>query len=151
MTPLARVFTVKIFVTAVFWAGPLIFAPAGLLEAARLPPEAFPLARLLGWAYVSLCVGYGFGLREVRAGRRASSAVVVGIVSNGGASAYLTYFGVTGALAGLHPWVRVMAWASATVALGIALGLYWYGLRDDVGEGRRATTGSNRPASSAGT
>ena len=131
MTPLARVFTVKLAVTAVFWAGPLILAPASLFEAAGLPGEAVLLARLLGWAYVALGVGYGFGLREVRAGRRATSAVAVGVVSNGCAGACLAYFGATGALAGWDHWLQVMAWASSAVALGIALGLYWYGLRHD--------------------
>lgn len=137
-------FVAKLAVTAVFWAGPLIFAPAWLLEAAGLPRKALPLARLLGWAYVALGVGYGFGLREVRAGRPATSAVVVGIVSNGGAGAYLTYFGVTGAWAGWHPVVRWATWAFAAVTLGIAFGLYGYGLRHDEGKNRRAAVGSDR-------
>ncbi|HEX7242886.1 MAG TPA: hypothetical protein VF263_21545 [Longimicrobiaceae bacterium] len=131
MTPLARVFTVKLAVTVLFWAGPLLLAPKRLLAAAGLPWEAVPLARLLGCAYVALCVGYGFGLREVRAGRRATSAVAVGIASNAGAGAYLTYSGVTGAWAGWHPAFRVALWASTATALGIALGLYWFGMRDD--------------------
>lgn len=129
MSSLAWVFTVKIVVTALFWAGPLLLLPAGRLVAAGLPGEAVPLARLLGCAYVALGVGYVFGLREVRAGRRATSAVVVGIVSNGGAGAYLTYFGLTGAWAAWHPAVRIAAWASAVLTVGIAVGLYWFGLR----------------------
>jgi hypothetical protein len=129
MTRLARVLTVKIAVTVLFWAGPLIVVPAPLLAAAGLPSEAVLLARLLGVAYVALCVGYGFGLREVRAGRCATSTVVVGVVSNAGAGAYLTYFGVTGAWVGWHSALQVALWASAAVALGIALELYWSGLR----------------------
>ncbi len=135
MTPLARVITAKIAVTVVFWAGPLVLAPKWLLADAGLPPEAAPFARLLGWAYLALGVGYGFGLREVRAGRRATDAVVVGIVSNGGASAWLAYFGLTGGFAGWHPALRLMAWSSAAVTLAIALGLYAYGLRDGAGNG----------------
>jgi hypothetical protein len=126
------VFTAKIIVTAVFWAGPLLLLPAGRLAAAGLPHEAVPLARLLGCAYVALCVGYAFGLREVRAGRRATSAVVVGVVSNAGAGAYLAYFGVNAAWMGWHPGVRVATWVSAAVTLIIALGLYWFGLREQV-------------------
>ena len=147
MTRLAQVIMVKIAVTVLFWAGPLILAPAPLLAAAGLPSEAVPLARLLGVAYVALCVGYGFGLREVRAGRRATSTVVGGGVSNAGAGAYLTYFGVTGAWVGWHPALQVGVWASAAVTLGIALGLYWSGLRDDAGKGRRAAIGSDRRTS----
>jgi hypothetical protein len=133
MTPLARVIVAKIAVTVLFWAGPLVLAPEWLLEAAGLPPGAAPLARLLGWAYLALGVGYGFGLREVLAGRRATGAVVVGIVSNAGASAWLAYFGLTGAWAGWHPAFRIVAWSSAAVTLALALGLYGYGLRDGAG------------------
>lgn len=133
MSRLEWVFTAKIVVTVLFWAGPLLILPAGLLATAGLPREAVPLARLLGCAYVALCVGYAFGLRELWAGRRAASAVAVGIVSNAGGGAYLTYFGGTGAWTAWHPWASVAAWASAAVALAIALGLYWFGLRAEAG------------------
>lgn len=135
MTRLERVFTAKIVVTALFWAGPLLLFPAALLGAAGLPREGVPIARLLGCAFLALCVGYAFGLREVRAGRDATSAVVVGIVSNASAGAYLMYYGASGALTGWHQTVRILAWASAAVTLGIAFALYWYGLR-----GRAAPT-----------
>jgi hypothetical protein len=128
VTRLERVFVVKIAVTAAAWAGPLLLTPARWLEAAGLPHEARPVARLLGWAYLALGVGYVLGLRELRAGGRATSAVAVGIVSNGGAAALLTWFGLTGAWAGWHPLVRIATWASAAVTLAIALGLYWFGV-----------------------
>jgi hypothetical protein len=133
---LERVFAAKIAVTAFFWAAPLLFLPEAQLGAAGLPGEGVPLARLLGCAFVALCVGYGFGLREVRAGGRATSAVVVGIVSNASAGAYLVYFGASGALMGWHQAVRILAWASAAVTLGIAFALYWYGLRGGADGGR---------------
>lgn len=110
MSRLAWVFTAKIVVTVLVWAGSLLLLPAGLLATAGLPREAVPLARLLGSAYVALCGGYAFGLREVRAERRATSTVVVGMGSNAGAGAYLTYFGVTGTWTGWHPAVGVAAW-----------------------------------------
>jgi len=142
MKGLERVFMVKIVVTVLFWAGPLLLVPAEHLVTAGLPDRAIPLARLLGFAYAALCVGYVSGLREVRAGGRAASAIAVGIVSNGGAGAYLTYCAVTGAWAGWQPIVRMGATVSAVLTLGIALGLYWFGLRaatvagdDDAGNG----------------
>jgi hypothetical protein len=144
VTPLAWVFMAKLTVTILFWAGPLICAPAWLLAQAGLPGGAVPLARLLGWSYVALCVGYAFGLRAVRAGRPARNAVAVGLVSNAGAGAYLLYYGATGAWTTWHPAVRVGAWVSAPLTLGIALALYWYGLRDRPGQGRRAGFGSDR-------
>jgi hypothetical protein len=148
MTPLARVIVAKIAVTVLFWAGPLILAPEWLLRAAGVPPGAAPLARLLGWAYLALGVGYGFGLREVLAGRRATGAVVVGIVSNAGASAWLVYFGLAGAWEAWHPAARVVAWSSAAVTLAIALGLYGYGLRGGAGNGGGAAMGSGPGAAS---
>jgi hypothetical protein len=129
---------VKIAVTVLVWAGPLLLLPKPWLARAGLPCEAVPLARLLGWAYAALGVGYVFGLREVRAGGRATGAVAVGIVSNGGASAWLTYFGATGAWAGWHRAVRIATWASAALTLAIALGLYWFGLREDANGRRRS-------------
>lgn len=144
MAPLARVFMAKIAATVLFWAGPLTFAPARLLATAGLPREAIPLARLLGCAFWALCLGYAFGLREVRAGRRATSTVAVGIVSNAGAGAYLMYFSVTGAWAAWHPLTQAVAWAFSLMTLSIAFGLYWYGLRSDAGEAHPARTGSDR-------
>lgn len=130
MSRLGVVFVAKIVITAFAWAGPLLLLPADVLCAAGLPREGVPFARLLGWAYVALGVAYGFGLRALREGRRATDAVVVGIVSNGGASAYLAYLGASGAWTGRHPTIPVAAWASAGLAFTIALALYWFGLRE---------------------
>lgn len=129
MKPLARVLVVKLVVTALFWAAPLIFIPESVLAAAGLPRTSAPVIRLLGTAYAALWVGYALGLWEVVSGRRPTNTVIVGVVSNGGAGAYLLYAGMTGALAGWHPALRIVVWLSAGVALCIGLSLYWYGLR----------------------
>ncbi|HEV2147507.1 MAG TPA: hypothetical protein VGR37_08910 [Longimicrobiaceae bacterium] len=134
----------KIAATVLFWAGPLLLVPEQLLAAAGLCGKAVPLVRLLGCAYTALCIGYGFGLREVYSGRRPMGAIAVGIVSNAGAGAYLTYFGVTDGWVGWPLVVTVAAWASAAATLGIAFGLYWFGLRDVTGSGSRTATGSVR-------
>ena len=142
MNRLEPVIIAKIVVTVFCWAGPLLLVPKDWLCAVGLPLEGVPLARLLGWAYLALCVGYVWGLREIRARRQAMGTIVMGIVSNTGAGALLTYYGVTGAWGGWHPAVRVSAWGSAAVALGIAFGLYWFGLahlRKPTGESEEAT------------
>ena len=129
MTALEWVLVAKLGVTALLWAGPLLLVPRGMLAKGGVPAQAVPVARLLGWAYVALGAGYWFGLQELRAGGHPTSAIIVGIVSNGGASALLTYFGATGALANLAPFVRRVAWLSAVLTLAITLGLWWFGLR----------------------
>jgi hypothetical protein len=46
-----------------FWCIPLIRFPRALLEAAGLPAHpSYMFVPMPGWAYLALCVGYGFGL-----------------------------------------------------------------------------------------
>jgi hypothetical protein len=130
MTALARVLVAKLTVTAVVWAGPLLLVPRSVLEAGGLHSESVALARLLGCAYLALGVGYWLGLREELAGRYPGSTVAVGIVSNAGGGACMAYFVASGSAAGWHPLLRFAAWASAPMALAIALGLYWFGARE---------------------
>jgi len=129
VTGLEWVIRAKIAVTVVAWAGPMLLLPRDLLARAG-PPAAYPLVRLLGWAYLTLVVGYAYGLREVRDGGRATGTVVMGVVSNGGVAALLTYLSVTGAWGEWHRIVQLGAFASALVAFAIAVGLWWFGLHD---------------------
>ncbi|MEM8768952.1 MAG: hypothetical protein AAGE43_16010 [Pseudomonadota bacterium] len=130
MNPLAKVFVFKIAVTILFWVVPLIAFPTGLLGALDMPTEPTDLfLRLLGWAYVALCVGYGFGLRAALADERLAGPIWVGIVSNGGASLYLTYYGASGAFSELTPLLQVLLWSSALATGLITLGLVQFGVR----------------------
>ena len=83
---------------------------------------------LLGWAYLSLCVGYYYGLREALQGRRMMAAIWTGIVSNGGACVYLIYYGALGNWADWGRFAQVLMWASAVATLSIAAGLVIFGL-----------------------
>ncbi len=90
MNNLSNVFIFKIAATVIFWCIPLIMLPAELLAALGLPDQpSYLFVRLLGWAYLALCVGYAFGLSMSLQGQRALGPIWVGMVSNGGACAYL--------------------------------------------------------------
>lgn len=130
MNALARVFVVKIAATVLFWCVPLLLFPADVLSQLGFPePGSLLFVRLLGWAYLALCVGYGFGLTAALKGQRAMGPIVVGIISNGGASACLSYFGANGAWSdwgGIMPW---LLWSSTAVTGAIAVLLYQFGVR----------------------
>ena len=101
MKTLVWLYTSKIAVTVLVWCVPLLLLPDRLLAAAGIPGDHLNLfVRLLGWAYLALCVGYGFGLAAARRGEFLPGPAWTGIVSNGGACALLLYFGLTGAWSG---------------------------------------------------
>jgi hypothetical protein len=85
--------------------------------------------RMLGWAYLALCVGYAFGLKASLQGRRAAGPIWVGIVSNGGACAYLVWFGLSGEWSAWGSFVQLVLWASAAATASITIGLYVFGVR----------------------
>jgi hypothetical protein len=130
MSPLSRVFIFKISATILFWCIPLIFFPVSVLEVAGFPPQpSYMFVRMLGWAYLALCVGYGFGLKASLQGQRAPGPIWVGIVSNGGACAYLLYFGVTGSWSAWGGFIQFVLWSSAGATAAITGGLYLFGVR----------------------
>ena len=130
MNTLSKVFIFKIAATVVFWCAPLLLLPAPALEAVGFPrQDSYLFVRMLGWAYFALCVGYGFGLRAALAGKRMMAPIWVGIVSNGGASVFLFFYGVTGAWSGWGGFVQFTAWASAVATALITAGLYAFGVR----------------------
>jgi hypothetical protein len=130
MNALAKVLIFKIAATLLFWCIPLILFPASLLQALGLPvdPTAMFL-RMLGWAYLALCVGYGFALAAALRGERLLGPIWVGLVSNGGACLYLSYYGLNGAWNAWSGAVQFVLWASVAATLAITSGLYRYGLR----------------------
>ena len=126
---LAGVYITKIAVTLLCWALPLLLMPAAWLEALGLPPQpSYLFLRLLGWAYLALCVGYGFGLQGAARGVRLPGPLWVGIVSNGGASLILTFFGVTGSWAGWSILLQALFWGSALATGAITAGLVYFGV-----------------------
>ena len=130
MSNLAIVLLFKIAGTMALWCLPLIFFPASVLEMAGFPQQpSYMFVRMLGWAYLALCVGYGFGLRAALAGQRLMGPIWTGIVSNGGACVYLWYYGIMGAWTEWGFSVQFVAWGSAVATALITLGLIVYGAR----------------------
>lgn len=129
MNALSKVFIVKIGATVLFWCVPLILFPSAVLEAVGFPVQSsYLFVRLLGWAYLALCVGYAFGLKAALRGQRSAGPIWVGIVSNGGACAYLAGFGVAGAWSAWGGFVQFVLWASVVATAAITAGLYRFGV-----------------------
>ena len=139
MNHLSRVFIIKIAATIFVWCIPLILMPAAWFEALGFPRhETYMFVRLLGWAYLALCVGYWFGLKESLQGRRAMGPIWVGIVSNGGAFLYLLYYGVLGVWTSWGIALQVVGWASVLATLLITIGLVIFGVRGQVKPAQQA-------------
>ena len=133
MSGLSVTFIVKIVATLVFWCVPLLFFPNDVLAMLGFPEQpTYVFVRLLGWAYLALCVGYAFGLRASLRGERLAGPIWVGIVSNGGASALLLFFGRSGSWTDWGALAQALMWASTVATALITFGLVWFGvLRDD--------------------
>ena len=149
MTGLVRIYVVKIALTVLVWCGPLLLVPERVGAAVGLTGEAAPfLLRLLGWAYLALCVGYAFGLQAAWKGVRRHGPLWAGVVSNGGAAALLGWIVVTGTH-GPWPWpAQAVVFLSTAAAAVIALGLLWYALALDHVTGRLARPAKEQPTPS---
>jgi hypothetical protein len=98
-----------------------------MLGSQDLPNLMF--VRMLGWAYLSLCVGCGFGRRAALSGQILEGPIWMGVVSNGGACSFLIYDGATGSWEGLHLGVKFILWSSAIATAAITIGLYLFEVR----------------------
>lgn len=121
-TWLRRVLWLKIIATLV-WCAALLFPGDNSARLGFPQPSAIVFLRLLGAAFLALLVGYVRGLRALRAGRAPTDAVVVGIVSNGLASAMLIGYGAAGDYAGWGWFAQFFMWVSAVVTAVVTIGL----------------------------
>ncbi|KAI9024575.1 hypothetical protein DFJ74DRAFT_705315 [Hyaloraphidium curvatum] len=83
----------KIAGTFVSGCLPLLLTPAASFPKSLGLPEPGPYVlavRLLGWAWLALLVGYRGGISLVDAGKFPKHAVIMGLVSNGGAGLLIT-------------------------------------------------------------
>ncbi|MCB1327612.1 MAG: hypothetical protein H7A21_05630 [Spirochaetales bacterium] len=121
---LRYVLLLKITLTFLLWALPLLFVPAWLADRLQLPfaqPEIF--GRLLGAAYLALNLGYMLGYAEFSRGLVPTNAILVGILSNGLAALLLLAFGAAGAYDGMHAPGQLLMWVSAAATTLITIGL----------------------------
>lgn len=130
MSHLSKVLVFKIVATIVVWCIPLVLFPASVLTLVGFPEQSsYMFVRMLGWAYLALCVGYYFGLRASLEGRRMMGPIWMGLVSNGGACVYLLYYGATGAWAQWGGFVQFIGWGSVVATALITAGLFWFGVQ----------------------
>jgi len=114
--------TLKILLT-VCWSASLLFLSRARFQNLGVPePKPLLFTRLLGAAFLALLVGYALGLRDLYRGEAPVNIVIVGIVSNGLASALLVYFGLRGAWSDWGDAARYCMWAS-TIFTGLITGL----------------------------
>ena len=138
MNMLSRIYLFKIAATIVAWCIPLLFFPATVLTTLGLPDQqSYMFIRLLGWAYLALCVGYGFGLRASLKSEKMPGPVYMGRVSNGGACVFLFYYGLTGEWASWGMLIQFIAWGSVVATLFITAGLLLFGVLDEKHETQR--------------
>ncbi|MEN1727534.1 MAG: hypothetical protein AAGJ52_03750 [Pseudomonadota bacterium] len=129
MNALAIVLIIKIIGTVLMWCLPLLLFPSVLLEALGFPEQdSYLFVRLLGWAYLALCVGYGFALKAALNGRRLMGPIWVGVVSNGGAFVYLLYYGLQGTWSNWGMAIQAIAWTSVVATALITSGLILFGV-----------------------
>ena len=125
------VLLIKIVVTTLLWAIPLLFGTPELFGYFGIPfPEPVIFLRLLGMAYFTLIFVYynGYKLLKIRRNAAASEIVVsAGIVSNGLAFIVLFFSGTSGAwsnwglLGQIYMWVSMVLSFLFSVALQITL------------------------------
>ena len=131
MFNLVNVIALKIIVTMGFWSFPLLVAPSFFLPQAGLElPENTILLSLLGWAYVALCVGYGYGFLQARKGIREKGILAMGVVSNGGACLIMLFNAVIGMAPELTLFGNIIALGSVAFTGFFAVSLYLLGLRE---------------------
>ena len=129
MSRLSIVLVFKIVATIAFWSAPLILLPGATLAALGFPEQpSYMFVKMLGWAYVALCVGYWFGLRASLAGKRLMPPIYVGIVSNGGACLYLLWYGLSGTWQDWGAFIQFVGWSSVAATAVITAGLVRYGV-----------------------
>jgi hypothetical protein len=118
---------VKIIVTTVLWAAPLLFGTPELFRFFGIPfPEPAIFLRLLGMAYFSLVFIYynGYKLLKIRRNVAASEiAISTGIVSNGLAFIVLFFAGLSGEWKTWGLIGQIYMWLSTILTFLFAIGL----------------------------
>ena len=118
---------IKIFITTILWAAPLLFGTPALFALLGIPfPEPVIFLRLLGMAYFTLIFVYynGYKLLKLRKNKAASEiAISAGIVSNGLAFIVLFIAGTSGKWNGWGILGQIYMWLSTVLTFFFAVGL----------------------------
>ncbi|PCJ71182.1 MAG: hypothetical protein COA62_00730 [Rhodobiaceae bacterium] len=124
---LQKVLVLKISVTALLWAGPLLLLPESAFEALMgQVPDPINYARLLGLAYLALMTNYICGFIDASKGVVPWTTIYTGLVSNGGGALLLVYLSVTGS-GSPSPLTLVSIGLVGVITLGLTIS--WARLR----------------------
>lgn len=131
MSVLEWVLWIKIVVTVILWAGPLLFFPGFAFSRLGVPSPPMLFIRLLGAAYAALVVGYWFGAMALAQGDFPLGVVWMALISNGLATLVLFAHALAGTWREWGAWARAYMWISlcttATLAVLIAIFGAWVG------------------------
>ena len=92
MKSLKYLYLVKIIGTLIFWALPLLIFGNEFFKSIGININTMLPLRLLGWAYIALCVGYWIGYKNVKIGQYNLAPIWAGIFSNGGATLIILFY-----------------------------------------------------------
>lgn len=124
---LKKVLVLKISVTALLWAGPLLLFPESAFEALMgQVPDPINYARLLGLAYLALMTNYICGFIDASKSVVPWTTIYTGLVSNGGGVLLLVYLSVTGS-GSPSPLTLVSIGLVSVITLGLTIS--WVRLR----------------------
>ena len=103
---------------------PVLFLPHALLVRYRLPvAEPVLFLRLMGAAFLGLSTMYAFGLARAYRGEDATDVMVIGIVTDGMASAIIWRYALGGMLDQWPSPTRSILYAAAAGLTALSLGL----------------------------
>lgn len=123
-------FKIKVVVTILIWCIPFLTFSKRLFQMLGLFDSSFSgiYIRLLGNAALALVFVYILGIRKLYRGEKPASAIIAGIVSNGGTSIILFIYSLSGIWKPETLFSSIMILGSAVITFFIALSLFFFGV-----------------------
>lgn len=124
---LKTVLQIKIAITLFAWAIPFCLLPHNWFSFFGPVPHPILFVRLLGVAYFALVVAYGWGVLKLTRNESITGILLMGFVSNAGASLVIIIYHITTGWSGWTIWGQAYIWFSlvATTAIAFSLILLW--------------------------
>ncbi len=125
MSALQGLFVRKIVITLVCLCIPLLFFPRELFNYFNIPMiDSMIFVRLLGVAYLALCVGYYSAISMLKNKQKPMAMIDMGLVSNGLAATVFLFYGSTGSWQNWDLFAQIYMWLITLGAFYICIGLF---------------------------